>query len=226
MSGNANRDVFLIRVRRAGGSVTLAAPTVALDKRFRFGTYVQGSATPVKGTIQFTGTFTIATAGEFRLDPNASVQFADVTVSAGSRTRPFFWIADKSEERIAITGTLTIPKGESVRLPALVVSRSFTVKGGTKAGKVSELRVGGDFSAGDAENDSPLTVQSGATLRIDGVNVVAHFWKELLVDGTIEDVTKGTKHPLWIAFLNRGGGGGRPVNWSYFRWQHLLSASF
>ncbi len=207
LSDNANNDVFLIRIRRAGGRVTLAAPAATLDKRFRFGTYVQGDTAPVKGTIQFTGTFTIAAKGEFRLDPNASVQFADVTLSAGSRRRPFFYIANKSEERIAITGTLTIPSGESVRLPALVVSRSFTVKGGRKAEKVSELRVGGDLpTEKDGGDGSPLTIQSGATLRIDGVNVVAHFWKELLVDGTIEDVTKGTRHPLWIAFLNGGGG--------------------
>ena len=203
LSGNEDEDVFLIRVRRAGGSTTLAAPTVALDKRFRFGTYVQGNATPVKGTIQFTGTFTIAAAGEFRLDPNASVQFENITLSAGARTFPFFWIADKSEERIAITDTLTIPKGESVRLPALVVSRSFTVKGGTNAEKkTSELRAGGEPSGGGNDVESPLLVQSGATLRIDGVNLVVHVRKEFFVEGMIENVTKGASHPLWIAFLN------------------------
>ena len=202
MSAPDNDDIFLIRVRRAGGSVTLAAPSTALDKRLRFGTYVQGNATPAKGTIQFTGTFTIASAGEFRLDPNASVQFAGVTVSSGTRDRPFFWIADKSEDRIAITDTLTIPDGENIRLPALVVSKSFTVKGGIKAGKVSELRVGGALSGNTGEAEIPLKIQSGTTLRIDGVNVVVHVWKELLVDGTIEDVTKGANHPLWIVFLN------------------------
>ena len=197
-------DLFLIRVRRAGGRVTLAAPTAALKKRRKFGTYVQGSQTPVKGTIEFTGTFTIAAKGEFRLDPNASVQFANVTLSAGARTLPFFWIEDKSEERITITGTLTIPDGESVRLPVLVVSRSFTVKGGTtKAGKASELRLGGLPSSGlGKQARNSLKVQSGATLRIDGVNLVVHLIEEIFVEGTIEDVTKGTRHPLWIAFTN------------------------
>ncbi len=203
-----NGDVLLIRVRRAGGSVTLAAPTVALDKKFRFGTYVQGNTTPVKGTIQFTGTFAIGPAGEFRLDPNASVQFENITLSAGARTFPFFWIANKTEERIAITGTLTIPDGESVRLPALVVSRSFTVKGGTKAGKVSELRVGGMGANGGSPIDNALRVHGGATLRIDQVDLVVHVVHEFTVDGTIEDVTKGTSHPLWIAYRNATTGPG------------------
>ena len=201
-------DVFLIRVRRAGGSVTLAAPTVALGKKFEFGAYVQGSTTPVKGTIQFTGTFTIAAAGEFRLDPNASVQFENVTVSAGDRTFPFFWIGDKSEDRIAITDTLTIPDGESVRFPVLVVSKSFTVKGGTKAGKTSRLRVGGPGSGGGSPIDNSLRVHSGATLRVDGVDLVVHVEHEFTVEGAIEDVTKGTRHPIWIAYRNSDTGPG------------------
>ncbi len=201
MSDNASGDVFLIRVRRAGESVTLAAPTTALNLELIFGTYVQGDTTRVKGTIQFTGTFTIAPEGQFQLDPNASVQFADVTLSAGSRTETFVLIEDKSEERIAVTGTLTIPDGESVRLPLLVVSKSFTLKGGTKAGKTSEFRVGG------STNDITMTVHSGATLRINGVDLVVHLRKEMLVEGTIEDVTKGTRHPLRIAFLNTSSTG-------------------
>ncbi len=209
LSDNEDRDVFLIRVRRAGGRVALAAPTAILKKRFRFGTYVQGNATPVKGTIQFTGTFRIAAAGEFRLDPSASVQFENVTVT-GTRTIPFFWIADKSEERITITGTLTIPDGESVRLPVLVVSRSFTVKGGTKAGKASELRLGGLPSSGlGKQARNSLKVQSGATLRIDGVDLVVYLRKEMFVEGTIEDVTKGARHPLRVAYRNVASGPGR-----------------
>ncbi len=194
-------------MRRAGGSVTLAAPTTALSLELKFGTYVQGNTTPVKGTIQFTGTFTIAAAGVFRLDPNASVEFADVTVNVGTRSSPFFYIAEKSEERIAITGTLTIPAGESVRLPALVVSRSFTLKGGMKSGKTSELQLGGSLSTGGSLVEAPLTVQSGAALRIDGVNLVVHLDKEMFVEGMIADVTKGTSHPLQIAFLNTNTAG-------------------
>ncbi len=201
MPDNDDGDVFLIRVRRAGESVTLAAPTTALNLELIFGTYVQGDTTRVKGTIQFTGIFTIAPEGQFQLDPNASVQFADVTLSAGSRTETFVLIEDKSEERIAVTGTLTIPDGESVRLPLLVVSKSFTLKGGTKAGKTSEFRVGG------STNDITMTVHSGATLRINGVDLVVHLRKEMLVEGTIEDVTKGTRHPLRIAFLNTSSTG-------------------
>ncbi len=212
MSNNSDGDVFLIRIRRAGGSITLAAPTVAVDKRFKFGTYVQGSTTPVKGTIQFTGTLTIAAAGQFQLDPKASVQFEDVTLSAGSRTVPFFYVADKSEERIAITDTLTIPKGESVQLPVLVVSRSFTVKGGQKAEKTSELRVGGELSTGGNPIGTPLKVHRGASLRIDGVDLVVHLRKEILVEGTIEDVTKGTSHPIQIALLNKSTGSNRRNN--------------
>ena len=213
LTNNADGDLLLIRVRRAGGSVTLAAPTVALDKRLQFGTYVQGSTTPVKGMVQFTGAFTIAAAGEFRLDPNASVQFEDVTLSAGARTFPFFYIADKSEERITVTGTLTIPDGERVRLPALVVSKGFTVKGGTNAEKkTSEFRVGGPPSTGGVPVEIPLTVRRGATLRIDGVDLVVHLGKEILVEGVIEDVTKGAKHPLRVALLNSMNSATAPGN--------------
>ena len=133
---------ILIRVRRAGGRVVLAAPTAALDKFPQFGVYVQGNTTPVEGTIEFTGTFTIAAEGQVWLAPNTSVQFEDVTLNAGDRTTPFFLIGDKSEERIVITGTLTIPDGESVRLPALVVSRNFTLKGGTKGRKDERAQSG------------------------------------------------------------------------------------
>ena len=204
----ANGDIFLIRVRRAGGSVTLTAPTAVLDKRFRFGTYVQGNTTPVKGTIQFTDTFKIAAEGQLQLDPNASIQFKDITLSAGTRTSSFFWIADKSEERIAITGTLTIPDGESVQLPTLVVSRSFTLKGGrTEAGKASELRVGGSSATGGSAVETPLTVHRGVTLHIDGVDLVVHLERAILVEGAIEDMTKGTSHPLRMAFVNKEDSG-------------------
>ncbi len=208
---------ILIRVRRAGGSVMLAAPTVALDRLPQFGVYVQGNTTPVEGTIEFTGTFTIAAEGQVKLAPNTSIQFEDVTLNAGTRTVPFFKIADKSEERIAITDTLTLPDGESVRLPALVVSRSFTLKGGTKAGKTSELRVGGAGSSGGSPIKNSLRVQSGATLRINGVDLVVHVVNEFFVEGTIEDVTKGGRHPLRIAFRNSTTGYGSRKNTVVFR---------
>ncbi len=208
MSKAVRNNNILIRVRRAGGRVTLAAPTVALDVNPQFGVYVQGNDTPVEGTIEFTGTFKIAAEGQLQLDPKASVQFENVTLSEGSRStsvgeQEFFRIADKSEERIAITGTLTIPAGASVRLPALVVSRSLTLKGGTEAGKTSELRMGGPPSTGGSPVEIPLRVHSGATLHMDGVDLVVHLGKEIFVEGAIEDVTKGAeRHRLRIAFLN------------------------
>ncbi len=194
---------ILIRVRRAGGKVTLAAPTAALDVKPQFGIYVQGDTAHVTGMIDFTGTFTIAAEGQFQLGPKASVQFEDITLSAGTRSVPFFRIDSKEAERITVTGTLTIPAGESVWLAALAVPQSLTLQGSTNSeGKASEFRVG------DAKLASiPLTVHHGATLRIDGVDLVVHLDREMLVEGAIEDVTKGAGHPLRIAFRNATDGG-------------------
>ena len=124
---------FLIQIRRSGSTVELAAPTAALTRKITFGTYVRGGTAAVEGTIRFTGNFTISVAsdviyGEFAVDPKARVRFTDVTIINYERSAPFF--VSGSEERIAITGTLT-NNHQNYRVPLgrLDVSESFTLKG-------------------------------------------------------------------------------------------------
>ena len=195
-----NGDQFFIRVRRTGGTVEIPAPATSLSKEINFAPYLEGDVNAVEGTLEFTGNLKIASTGQFILHSKAKAQFEDITLESGSRSKAVFKeLGD--EAQISITGTLTIPDGETaVFEEGLVVSRSFTLKGGTKAGKASRLRI---RDRGDG--DESLTVQSGATLRIDGVDLMVHVRQEFTVDGVIEDVTKGASHPILIAFLNTAG---------------------
>ncbi len=159
----ANGSTFLIRVDRAGGTVTLAAPTGdgaqgRLQNQVIFGTYADGASGAVEGTIRFTGTFTIAAAGQVELDSKVRIRFTNVTVSAGARTTQFFKIANQSEERITFAGVLT-NNGSSVSgrgandLDKLVVSENLELKG--------------SYALGFRE----LTVHRGDTLTLSGVSL-------------------------------------------------------
>ena len=199
-------DIWRIRVRRAGGAVRLAAPTgtnSSLTAVITFGTYVKGSAARVKGKIEFTGNFQIASAGSVRLEEEVSAQFADVTLLSGSRAHRLHFFSDKdgSDERVTVAGTLTIPADETtVTLEGLIVSENLTVKSaGTETGV---FRVWGK-----------LIVKRGATLRLDNVDLYFHmgsrtlkegskFGEIFVLDGAIEDVTKGSRHPITLASLN------------------------
>ena len=197
-------DHFFIRVRRTGGTVEVPAPATSLSKEIDFAPYVEGDVDAVEGTLEFTGNFKIAPEGQFGL-VLGKVQFEDITLEAGVRSKGIFAEGDGGASRTSITGTLTIPNGETVVFgEGLVVSRSLTLKGGMKAGKASRLRIE-DQEGG---RDGFLTVQSGATLRIDGVDLVVHVKGGFTVDGAIEDVTKETSHPILIAFLNTNDGEG------------------
>ncbi len=212
-----NGDQFFIRVRRTGGTVEVPAPATSLSKEINFAPYLEGDVNAVEGTLEFTGNLKIASTGQFILHSKAKAQFEDITLESGSRSKAVFReLGD--EAQISITGTLTIPDGETAVFEGgLVVSRSFTLKGGTKAGKASRLQIG---DRGDG--DESLTVQSGATLRIDGVDLMVHVRQEFTVDGVIEDVTKGASHPILIAFLNTAGdpnppGSRKPVISTFLR---------
>ncbi len=198
--------IWRIRVRRAGGMVRLAALTgtnSSLTEEITFGTYVKGSAAKVKGKIEFTGNFQIASAGSVRLEEEVSAQFADVTLLSGSRAHALHFFSDKdgSDERVTVAGTLTIPADETtVTLEGLIVSENLTVKSaGTETGV---FRVWGK-----------LIVKRGATLRLDNVDLYFHmgsrtlkegskFGEIFVLDGAIEDVTKGSRHPITLASLN------------------------
>ena len=166
---DAHDDVFLIRVRRAGGTVMLDAPDAALDKRVRFGTYVKGSTTAVEGMLKFGKNFRIHTPdGQFKLHDKARVEFTKVTVEPGTRllSTDFFLTENKSEERIAIADSLIM--NAHAGLDRLIVSESFGVKG-----------------PGALTIYNGLTVKRGATLSLHQ-NIYIDFKK-----GSSKDDPKG-----------------------------------
>ena len=200
-------DIILIRVRRSGGSVALAAPSTALANSQRYGAYVRGSADRVKGSLEFTGNFQIGASGQFELDSLATVQFADVTNLRTDGTTP--WVVDPAPNeknpasRVMISGTLTTT---SATIGALVVADDLTIEG----------------SAADAvlRVDS-LTVNSGATLTVGGATAATEIDLRvplkkagendpkgiLTVNGTIDG--PGT---VWIAHAATSDGAGRGAN--------------
>ena len=203
--GQADGNTFLIRVRRSGATVTLAPPaTIALFNQVTFGTYISGSSSAVEGTIEFTGTFLIGTTGQFILDPNASVQFKNITLGPGTRLLwangehpEFFKVENGSEKRMAITGTLQVGSS-SVSLKKLVVSKSFTLAGN------------------GVQIQNELTVKHGATLTLE-----TNLWvslrkgkdKEdtqgiLTIDGAIVGTDKNQIDILFIA----GGNNAYAIN--------------
>ena len=155
-------DIILIRVRRSGGSVSLAAPTAALGSAQRYGVYVRGSGDRVKGTLEFTGNFQIASAGLFELDSLATVQFEDVTLTEARTATPL--VADPAPNeknpasRVVISGTLTITdggtSGAGATIGALVVAEDLAIERPADATTTPTLRI-----------DS-LVVNSGATLTL------------------------------------------------------------
>ena len=200
----SNRERVFIRVRRAGGTVQVPAPTSLLTKSVDFGTYAEGSASAVEGTLIFTGNLKIAPEGQFGVyHDKGKVQFEDITLEAGARSKNLFSEKASREGRIAITGTLTIPDGETAALHKFVVTESFTVKG-----TASRFRI----------TDS-LAVHRGATLSLDDVDLVVYVRNGLTVDGAIKDVTKGTSRPVRMAALNLASGDGNRghVSSNFFR---------
>ena len=154
--GNSNTDVILLRVRREGGSVTLAAPTIALNRIVTFGTYVRGSGDAKKGTIEFTGDFKIGPSGQLAVHSLATVHVEDVTVTdVRSDSSPSLFEVQKADDkeknpstRLRISGDLTT---FSARISALTVSHDLMIKG---SGEAPILQI-------DA-----LTINSGVTLTV------------------------------------------------------------
>ena len=133
-SNQTQNATFLIQVRFAGGTVELAAPTTQLTKKITFGTYAQGGASAVAGTIRFTGNLTIGVAGgvagQVAVDSKARIRFTNLTRSNAAASVPFF--VSGSEERIAITDTLINNfRNANAPLGKLDVSESLVLAGST-----------------------------------------------------------------------------------------------
>ncbi len=143
-------------MHRAGGTVTLSAPTTALTKKILFGTYLQGSATAVEGMVVFTGNFKIEGTGQFKFHEKVKIKFHGVTTGS----EHFFDTAPaKSEERFSITGTLKHTR--QVSLDKLIVSEDLTIDG------VNSTGTGGNAFL----VEHGLTVKSGVTLTLDTTRV-------------------------------------------------------
>ena len=164
-----NGDRFLIQVRRAGGTVTVGAPTEHLNKKIIFGAYVGGSEAPVKGTLKFTGKFTIGGGGgEFT--PHAEV-FAEF---GGFKTHAQYPIA--GPERVSLTDTLTIA-GNGMFLDHFTLHKDLTVvpEGGHRGLVVN----------------NGITVKPGATLTLSEKGEYASSILAFIKKGASNDDRKG-----------------------------------
>ncbi|MCY3629306.1 MAG: hypothetical protein OXG94_04725, partial [Bacteroidetes bacterium] len=208
----AGGDTLLVRVRRAGDSVTLAAPSTALGASVQFGAYVRGKEGPVEGTLEFTGNFMIGAGGQFVLHSMATVQFEDVTITdaAGTVSVSSADNEKNSAQRLSITGTLTVPAGTTT-VGALVVAEDLMIEGPDAGGatlRVDELMVsnGATLTVGKAGNTVDLRVPLKKSAKDDPRGI-------LTVSGTID----GTG-AVWIAHDNtatstgRGGPGDAGAN--------------
>ena len=164
-NGQAEEATFLIRVQQAGDKVTFATPSMSLTAApIIFGAYVDGSDAAVEGTLRFTGAnaLLIAPTAQVKLDERVRLEFQNIQVGtaenpARDETMPIFFSENGSEERISITGTLTVNSSNST-VDHLVVSNSFTLKGGAPLLVQGELRVPGD---------AVLTLESDLTVTDD-----------------------------------------------------------
>ena len=158
-SKQADGAKFLIQVRHAGGTVTFNTPSTSLTAGpLVFGAYVAGSAAAVEGTLIFAGTnaLLIANTGQVRLDDKVKLQFKDIKVGEALRpVREFgediFHHENDSDERVSITGTLTLSSGFA-SFYNLVVSKSFTAK----------------INPASLIVRNSLTINHGATLTLEG----------------------------------------------------------
>ena len=155
-------DTVLVRVRRTGGTISLASPAAELGNANRFGAYVRGSGDAVSGTLEFTGNFQIGATGQVVLLGGTTAQFEDVTNARTDGTNPLLVLPASDTEknpasRLMISGTLTTT---SATIGALVVADDLTIEG----------------SAADAvlRVDS-LTVNSGATLTVGGATAATEI---------------------------------------------------
>ena len=193
-------DTIAIRVRRAGGSVTITGDHT-IDEAITFATYQRGGGGLVSGMLEFTGTVTLSAAGQFTPykmgDVAVDVQFKEVTLSIdATNTQPF---GMDTEERWAISGALTTG---NATIDSLVVDENLTIKGmdtdlsaaGHQAPTLVirnlEIKSGGTLTIGTKEEDMDSTVELRVPLQKSGTDA-------LVVDGMIA----GTG-ALWIAHLN------------------------
>ena len=208
LTSNTSGTKFLVRVRRTGGQVRLASPGSPLSSEIIFGAYVKGSGAEVTGTLEFTGEFQIAPAGQVQLHEKISLRFQDITVQDGSRTNDFILIADDMPgDRVAVSGTLTLNAPLS-RMDKLVISEDLNLDGDHRL-VVNEL-----------------TVHQGATLTLEDTGIQVALKRGatdtdkagiLSVDGSIMGADT-----LWIAGPNSEEGRGGTSDEFFHRYDEYL----
>ena len=188
-NGQAEESTFLIRVPRTGDKVTFATPSTSLTASpIVFGAYVAENDAAVEGTLSFTGAnaLLIAPTAQVKLDEQVQLEFKDLQVGTASdpaREETIFFSGSGSEERISITGTLTVNSSGST-VGHLVVLESFTIKGGAPLLVQGELSIPGDATL---TLESDLTVT--ADVHLSSGTILAHsetteFLGDLTVSGT------------------------------------------
>ena len=215
LAAGASGDFIAIRVRRAGGSVTIDGDIAAIvGKDITFAAYQRGSAGFVKGTLNFTREVRIGTSSEakFRRHKDVTVQFKDVNT---------FGVNDPFASAVADQGSFTISGTWSTGAAtygSLVVDSDITIKGvanldgdAVAANVTPVIRV----DALEIKNGATLTIgtkgETGATThhRIDLRVPLKKFARatdakgadvgNLIVNGTIDG-----EGELWIAHLVTG----------------------
>ena len=146
-------DIIAVRVRREEGSVTIDDDAVNVAGTRTFAAYLRGSGALTKGTLNFTGTVTIADDAQFLRHKDVTVQFKDVVTTDEDMPDPFGrMVADQGS--YSITGTWTTAAGA---YGSLVVASDLTL-----------------LAVADDDNDLGVTVfvvdtlevKSGATLTL------------------------------------------------------------
>ncbi len=149
-------DVIAVRVRRAGGSVTIDGDLI-VAKDITFATYQRGSAGFVKGTLNFTGEVGIKnlSTAKFRRHKDVKVEFKDVNT---------FGVNDPFASAVADQGPFTISGTWSTGAAtygSLVVDSDITIKAVDVNGAAIPAA-----SAAPVIRVDALEIKDGATLTI------------------------------------------------------------
>ncbi|MCY4225574.1 MAG: DUF4397 domain-containing protein, partial [Bacteroidetes bacterium] len=102
---SASDNTLLIQVRRAGDTVTIEED-FSLESNITFGLYARGDDEPVKGTIDFTGSVTLNSGGDFNTHKDATVHFTEIIPGGGSI----------SNLKVARDITVGVEEGNSVEI--------------------------------------------------------------------------------------------------------------
>ncbi len=211
-----------VRVRRAGGSVTISDEMVTLDdETYTFSAYQRGGAAGarVKATLNFTGEVTItggSADGMFLRHKDLTVQFKDVV--AFENNDPFgSAVADQGS--FTISGTLATG---AATYGNFVVTSDMTIKGIADAGGAAiaaggpvpiiivdalEIKSGATLTIGTKGNETDANANHRIDLRVPLKKLTAARAADakgadmgnLIVNGTIDG-----EGELWIAHLATG----------------------